>query len=58
MTTIDTTRRYARTLREAFPMDDNASALGIAGPVVIRLRTPWPVRVLRAIRAWVKRGTR
>ncbi len=54
MTTIDTTRRYARTLREAFPMDDNASALGIAGPVVIRLRTPWPVRVLRFTLAYLR----
>lgn len=46
---IDTTRRYPRSLREAFPADDAQSAIGISGPAVIRTRTPWWVRLVRAI---------
>lgn len=44
----DTTRRFPRSLREAFK-DWGESAIGITGPVVIPLRPPWWVRVLRRL---------
>lgn len=47
---IDTQRRHPRSLREAFPIDDRTSCIGIAGPVVIRTRTPWWLRVWNALR--------
>lgn len=45
----DRTRRFARSLREAFPMDDAPCAIGISGPVVIPLGSPplW-ARLVRA----------
>lgn len=49
MNVIDTQRRYARTLREAFPIDYRESAIGVEGPVVIRTRTPWWLRVWNAL---------
>ena len=45
----DTTRTYPRTLRYAFPLDYRESAIGISGPPVIRLYTPWWVRAWRAV---------
>lgn len=45
MSVIDTQRRYPRSLREAFPIDYRTSAIGVEGPVVIRTRTPWWLRV-------------
>lgn len=44
---IDTHRRHPRSLREAFPIDDRTSCIGIAGPVVIRTRSPWWLRILQ-----------
>lgn len=49
MQVIDTTRRYPRNLREAFPIDDRPNAIGIDGPVVIRCFCPWYVRLLRRL---------
>lgn len=46
---IDTCRSYPRSLREAFPIDYRESAIGVTGPVVIRTRTPWWLRVWNAI---------
>lgn len=37
-TTIPTTRRFPRTLREAFPHENSTSAIGISGPVEIPTR--------------------
>lgn len=56
MNVIDTTRRYPRSLREAFPIDDSQSAIGISGPVVIRTRMPFWRRVVRAIKSIAWRG--
>jgi hypothetical protein len=53
---IDTTRRYPRSLREAFPIDDRQSAIGINGPVVIRTRMPLWLRAVRAIKSIAWRG--
>jgi hypothetical protein len=52
-----TTRRFPRTLREAFP--DKTDAIGITGPVVIKTRPPLWVRLLRRWDAWLQqRGTK
>jgi hypothetical protein len=47
---IDTTRTFPRSLREAWPVDFPTSAIGINGPVVIRLRSPWWLRLWQAIK--------
>lgn len=51
MHVIDTCRSYPRTLRDAFPIDYRESAIGISGPVVIRTRTPWWLRLLNLFRS-------
>lgn len=42
-----TTRKFPRSLREAFPHLTGETAIGISGPVVIPLRPPWWARVAR-----------
>lgn len=46
---IDTQRRYPRSMRETFSVDYRTSAIGVEGPVVIRTRTPWWLRVWNAL---------
>lgn len=55
---VPTTRCYPRTLREAFPIDDRPSAIGISGPVVIRTRTPGWLRLLRRVQQAILRSCR
>lgn len=42
----DTTRTYARSVRDAF-REWPENAIGITGPVVTRPAAPWRVRALR-----------
>jgi hypothetical protein len=44
----DTTRRFARTVRDAF-RDWPENCIGITGPVVIKTQAPLWVRIVRAM---------
>lgn len=48
-----TTRRFPRTLREAFPAMDKADAIGINGPVVIKTKRPIIVRAICRCDEWL-----
>ena len=43
---METTRKFPRTLREAFQRDDAQSAIGITGPVVIPTKSGFMARAL------------
>ena len=51
----DRTRRFPRSLREAFD-ERPECAIGITGPVVIPLCTPWWVQAIRIVLRGIDRA--